>query len=72
MSRVTSKYQITIPPRIRKAMGISPGCDVDIKKEKGRYVLVVDPVKDLKKKWRGMFKDDKSTDSYIDDIRGEH
>jgi len=71
MSKVTAKYQITIPPDVRKALSIVPGCEVDIRKDAGRYVLIVDPVKDIRKKWRGKFSDGKSTDQYIDEIRGK-
>lgn len=30
MSKVTSKYQITIPVSVRKTLGIIPGSDIDI------------------------------------------
>ncbi len=70
MSKVTAKYQITIPPYVRTDLGIVPGCEVDIRKEGGRYVLLVDPVTELKKSWRGKFKDKQSSDEYMDQIRG--
>ncbi len=71
MSRVTAKYQITIPPEVRKELGIVPGSEVDITREGDRYVLVVNPVDELKKKWRGRFKGRKTTDEYMDEIRGK-
>ncbi len=71
MSKVTAKYQVTIPPDVRSELGIVPGCEVDIRKEGGRYVLVVDPVAELKKNWRGKFKDKQSSDEYMDQIRGK-
>lgn len=71
MSKVTAKYQVTIPPNVRSELGIVPGCEVDIRKEGGRYVLVVDPVAELKKNWRGKFKDKQSSDEYMDQIRGK-
>ncbi|CAB1074308.1 hypothetical protein D1AOALGA4SA_2127 [Olavius algarvensis Delta 1 endosymbiont] len=49
MSKVTAKFQITIPPHVRTQLGIVPGSDVDIRKEGDRYVLLVDPVAELKK-----------------------
>jgi AbrB family looped-hinge helix DNA binding protein len=70
MSKVTAKYQITIPPYVRSELGIVPGCEVDIRKEGDRYVLLVDPVAELKKNWRGKFKDKQSSDEYINKIRG--
>jgi len=71
MSKVTAKYQITIPPDVRAELGIVPGCEVDIRKDGRRYVLVADPVAELKKSWRGKFKDRQSSDEYIDQIRGK-
>ena len=71
MSKVTAKYQITIPRSVRTELSIIPGSDVDIRKEGNRYVLVVDPIADLKKKWRGKFKSKQSSDEYIKEIRGK-
>ena len=44
MSKVTAKYQITIPVKVRKELGIVPGTEVDITKEGENYVLIADPV----------------------------
>ena len=41
MSKVTAKYQVTIPVKIRKELGIVPGTEVDIAKEGKKYVLAV-------------------------------
>ena len=71
MSKVTAKYQITIPRSVRRELSIIPGSDVDIRKEGNRYVLVVDPINDLKKNWRGKFKSKQSSDEYINEIRGK-
>ena len=71
MSKVTAKYQITIPPNVRTQLGIVPGSEVDIRKEGDRYVLLVDPVAELKKKWRGKFKSKQSSDEYMNRIRGK-
>ena len=71
MSRVTAKYQITIPLEVRKKLAIVPGSEVDVTKEGDKYVLVVNPAKELKRRWRGKFKDRKTTDEYMDEIRGE-
>ena len=70
MTKVTAKYQITIPPEVRKELGIVPGSEVEICKEEDRYVLVVDPIAELKKKWRGKFKQKPSSDEYMNQIRG--
>jgi AbrB family looped-hinge helix DNA binding protein len=71
MSKVTAKYQITIPPDVRTELGIVPGSEVDIRKDGDRFVLVVDPVAELKKTWRGKFRGKQSSDEYINQIRGE-
>lgn len=70
MSRVTAKYQITVPARIRKELRLIPGTEIDIVKEGGKYVLKVDPVNGIKKKWRGKFKNGTSTMQYLDEVRG--
>ena len=49
MAKVTAKYQITIPPEVRTELDIVPGCEVDIRKKGSHYVLVVDPIAELKK-----------------------
>jgi len=70
MSKVTAKYQITLPVKVRKELGIVPGTEVDIIKKGTQYVLTFDPIKELKNKWRGKFKDDSTTMEYLDEIRG--
>jgi AbrB family looped-hinge helix DNA binding protein len=70
MSRVTAKYQITVPAKIRKELRLVPGTEVDIVKEGDKYVLKVNPVDGIKKKWRGKFKNGTSTMQYLEDVRG--
>lgn len=70
MSKVTDKYQITLPKGVRKELGIVPGADVDIIKEGKRYLLVVNPADGIKRKWRGRFKDGSTTEAYLDEVRG--
>ena len=70
MSKVTAKYQITIPVKVRKELGIVPGTEVDITKEGENYVLIADPVNRVREKWRGKFKDGTSTMEYMDEVRG--
>ncbi len=70
MGKVTAKYQITIPPQIRKELGIVPGMTVDIKKEGNRYLLQVNTLEGIRTKWRGRFKDRISSDQYLENIRG--
>lgn len=70
MSKVTAKYQITLPINVRKELGIVPGTEVDIVKRKKKYILVVDPIAGAKKKWRGKFKGGSSTMEYLQEVRG--
>ena len=71
MAKVTAKYQITIPPEVRNELRIMPGSEVDIRKKGSQYVLVVDPIAELKDRWRGKFKDKQTSEEYIDEVRGE-
>jgi len=71
LSIVTEKYQITIPVKVRKELGIVPGAEVDIVREGEKYVLIVDPIRTLKKKWRGVFKGGPTTMKYLDEVRGK-
>jgi bifunctional DNA-binding transcriptional regulator/antitoxin component of YhaV-PrlF toxin-antitoxin module len=71
MAKVTAKYQITIPPKVLNELRIVPGCEVDIRKKGSQYVLVVDPIAELKKKWRGKFKDSQTSGDYMNEVRGE-
>ena len=70
MSRVTAKYQITVPARVRKELRLVPGAEVDIVKEGNKYVLKVNPVNGIKKKWRGKFKNGTTKMQYLDEVRG--
>ncbi|MEW6185740.1 MAG: AbrB/MazE/SpoVT family DNA-binding domain-containing protein [Thermodesulfobacteriota bacterium] len=70
MSKVTAKYQITIPPEIRKGLRIKPGMEVDIAQKGKRFELIVNPVEELIKRWRGKYKNQKTTDQYMEEIRG--
>ena len=71
VSKVTAKYQFTIPLKIRKELGIVPGTEVDIKKNGEKYFLVVNPIETIKIKWRGRFKGGPTTMEYMDEIRGK-
>ena len=71
MAKVTAKYQVTIPVNVRREMGILPGTEVDIKKEGQKYVLIVDPIETIRKKWCGRFKGMPTTMEYMDEVRGK-
>ena len=71
MGKVTAKYQITIPPEVRKELGIVPGMLVDIRKEGDKYILHVNSLDALKRKWRGRFRDGLTSDEYLETVRGK-
>lgn len=71
MAKVTAKYQITIPPEVRGSLNIQPGMDIGIVKKGNDFVLVLDPINALKNTWRGRFRDRRTTDHYMDLIRGK-
>lgn len=52
MCKVTAKYQITLPKRIRRELRIGTGAEVDIVKDGRQFMLVVDPIDRIKSKWR--------------------
>ena len=70
MSKVAVKYQVTIPPRIRTALNIMPGIEVDFQEEKGRFFLVKNPGIDPIEKWCGALKTNRSPDEIIAELRG--
>jgi len=70
MSKVTAKYQITLPKRVRRDLGVVPGAEVDIVKDGKRFILVVNPAEGIKRKWRGRYKDGSTTEGYLDQVRG--
>ena len=70
MTKVTAKYQITIPPAVRNELGIVPGSKVEIARKGNDFVIVVNPIDQLKKSWRGKFKGAETTDEYMNEIRG--
>ena len=70
MSKVTAKYQITLPVIVRNELGIVPGAEVGIVKKGTKYVLVVDPISEIREKWRGKFKDGSTTMDYLEKVRG--
>ena len=71
MAKVTAKYQITIPPEVRGELGIVPGSEVQISRKGDSFVLVVNPIEELKKTWRGKFKGSETADEYLNTIRGK-
>ena len=71
MSKVTAKFQVTIPLKVRKELNITPGTEIDIQKKGDVYVLVTNPIDEIKKKWQGKFRGEPTTMEYINEIRGK-
>jgi antitoxin PrlF len=69
-SRVSERGQITIPKRLRERLGIAPGQILEFEADHGtliaRKVTVRDPVDAV----YGMLGTGRSTDEFIDDVRG--
>jgi len=70
MSKVTAKYQITIPKEIRKTMNIMPGTTIGFEQKAGKFYLVKNNNLNPIDKWRGSLKLKKTTDEIMADLRG--
>ncbi|MBI2954298.1 MAG: AbrB/MazE/SpoVT family DNA-binding domain-containing protein [Chloroflexi bacterium] len=74
MATITSKGQVTIPKRIRDALGIGPGSEVEFQLEAGKVILRRHISKEVLKRWEGYLKGklpDKTVDETIETLRGE-
>jgi AbrB family looped-hinge helix DNA binding protein len=70
MSKVTQKFQITLPPKVRASLNIMPGVDMGFEEEKGRFYLVKNHKADPIEKWRGAIRLEKTTDEIMATQRG--
>ncbi len=71
MSKVTNKYQITIPVSVRKTLGIIPGSKIDIVSKGDNFVIKLNHIENLKRTWRGRHKGKKGSDEFMTGIRGK-
>lgn len=69
-SKITSKYQITLPKEVRRAMNLMPGLQVSFKAQNGRFYLVRDSDGDAIETWRGRLRSQKSSDDLVAELRG--
>ncbi len=69
-TKVTAKYQITLPKEVRLAMNLIPGVQVTFKAENGRFYIVRDPQDDPIENWRGRLRLGKSSDELVAELRG--
>lgn len=70
MSKVTTKFQITIPPEVRMALNIMPGVHVGFRKERDKFYLIKNPKVDPIEKWRGVIQSTKTSDAFVSELRG--
>lgn len=74
MSTVTSKGQVTLPKRVRDALGLVPGSEVDFELEDGKVVLHKKVSKEKLARWQGYLRGElpeDSVDEFVDTLRGE-
>jgi bifunctional DNA-binding transcriptional regulator/antitoxin component of YhaV-PrlF toxin-antitoxin module len=57
---------------VRKTLGIIPGSEVDIVSKGDDFVLKTNPIEDLKRIWKGKYKNNKCSDEYLLEIRGNN
>ncbi|MBW1699160.1 MAG: AbrB/MazE/SpoVT family DNA-binding domain-containing protein [Deltaproteobacteria bacterium] len=70
MSKVTVKFQITIPPEVRDAMQIVPGTEIVFKRDKDKFYIVKEVRQNPFDKWRGALKFRRKTDAILAELRG--
>ncbi|HVB09063.1 MAG TPA: AbrB/MazE/SpoVT family DNA-binding domain-containing protein [Bacillota bacterium] len=71
MARVTAKGQVTLPKRVRDALGIRPGTEVEFEVQEGRAILRRRPPAAALERWRGALKDrGTDSDALIEELRG--
>ena len=69
--RVTSKGQVTIPKKVREALGIGPKSEVDFVEENGRVYLVKKSKENSYKRLLGSATIKMTTDEIMALTRGE-
>ena len=74
MATVTSKGQVTLPKKIRDALGIGPGSEVEFDVEEDKVILRKRvPIENLKR-WEGYLRNQLpagSVDEMMEMLRGE-
>ena len=72
MSSVTRKGQVTIPKEIRDRAGIEPGDDLEFEIDEDGSIRVRKNIEDNPfSDWKDSLKLEKSTDSVMEELRGE-
>ena len=71
MPKITKKGQVTIPKKIREAIGVKPGSEVNFQIHNGECILKKVVKGNPIRKWTGYLKIKKTTDQIIKELRGE-
>jgi antitoxin PrlF len=69
-SRVTERGQVTIPKRLRDRLGIRPGQILEFEAQDGRLIATKANERDAVDAVYGILGTGRSTDAYIDEVRG--
>jgi AbrB family looped-hinge helix DNA binding protein len=67
---VSEKGQITIPKALRDRLGIRAGQALEVREDHGRLILTKAATRDPLDSLVGILKLDKSTDEFIEELRG--
>lgn len=74
MATVTSKGQVTLPKKVRDALGIGPGTEVEFDLEEGRAVMRKRVLVEAFAEWEGLLRGKLpggSVDETVEMMRGE-
>jgi len=70
-AQVSEKGQVTIPKALRERLGIRAGEILEFREERGKLVATKARLEDPIAALRGILKTDKTTDEFMNEIRGE-
>ena len=74
MATVTRRGQVTLPKRVRNALGIEPGTEVDFDVEDGRVIIRKRVPLEALAKWQGRLRGKlagSTVDQTVEMMRGE-
>ncbi len=74
MSTVTSKGQVTLPKKVRDALGLVPGSEVEFELREGQVLLHKRVSEEKLARWQGYLRGklpEDSVDEFVDTLRGE-
>lgn len=74
MSTVTSKGQVTLPKKVRDALGLVPGSEVEFELREGQVLLHKRVSEEKLAHWQGYLRGklpEDSVDEFVERLRGE-